>query len=184
MLKKVSSFTLLPLIFSMVVFIGSESVYSVVFVLLTILPYFCFNIYLDITKKSSHSRRLRGVSGYIGFIIVSLYLLYPAFLKISPLITSLIFLIVAFASYKYRESIARILFNSRKKDTKYRAIFWIYAFILLFLGGGGYYPTTKRVIENWGVHSGLFLSSLFFLFSLWILVFAQGSIAKFTKFKG
>ncbi|MDZ5474414.1 hypothetical protein SM124_22220 [Bacillus sp. 31A1R] len=184
MSKKVTSFTLLPVFFSMWVFWGSEDVYSVIFVLITILPYFCFNIYLDMTKKSSHSRKIRGLSAYIGMIIVSLYLLYPALTKISPLITSLIFLIVTFVSYKYRESIARILFSRNKEDTKYRASYWIFALVLILLGGGGYYPTTKRVIERWGEHSEVFYSTFSFLFSIWILIFAQGSIAKFTKFKG
>ncbi|MFE8704011.1 hypothetical protein ACFYKX_25915 [Cytobacillus sp. FJAT-54145] len=183
MSKKVTIFTLLPLIFSMLVFIGSESLYSVIFVLITILPYFCFNIYLDITKKSIQSRRVRGLSAYIGLIIMSLYSLYPAIIKISPLMTSLIFLIVGLGAFKYRELIAEILFSGKKRYTKYRAIYWIYAAILLLLGGGGYYPTTKNVIEKLGENSDVYFSTIFFLFSLWFLVFAQGSIPKFTKFK-
>jgi hypothetical protein len=183
--KKVTIFTLFPLIFSIVVFSYTEfSKGSLIFIGGTLFPYFVFNLFLDFTNKSTKSRKARGYSGYFAFILTSIYLMVPAYLTIQSLIIIIIWLLLSIGSFIFRETIIAILLSETRNYSAIKVGYWASAAVVLLLGGGGYYPATKKIITNFGENaSAIYFSFIFLFFSYWFLIFAQGTIAKFTKYE-
>jgi hypothetical protein len=146
--KKVTIFTLFPLIFSIVVFSYTEfSEGSLIFIGGTLFPYFVFNLFLDFTNKSTKSRKARGYSGYFDFILTSIYLMVPAYLTIQSLIIIIIWLLLAIGSFIFRETIIAILLSETRSYSAIKVGYWASAAVVLLLGGGGYYPATKKSLR-------------------------------------
>ncbi|WP_163102954.1 hypothetical protein [Peribacillus alkalitolerans] len=183
--KKVLIFTLLPLVFSFALFsVVDFNLGSISFVGVTLLAYFLFNLYLDSSNKSTNSRRLRGFSAYLGFLLCSIYLLSPAVLLLNGWMVIILWIVFFVLSYRYREILLSSILSNGKGNRGIRFIYWGSAIVVLLIGGGGYYPVTSRILNQYqGDSASIFLSSIYLFFSLWFLIFAQSSIAKFTTFK-
>ncbi|WP_108672181.1 hypothetical protein [Peribacillus acanthi] len=183
--KKVLIFTLLPLVFSFALFsVVDFNLGSVSFIGVTLLAYFLFNLYLDSSKKSMNSRRLRGLSAYLGFLLCSIYLLSPAVFVLNGWIVIVLWIVVFALSYRFREILLSSILSSGNGNRSIRFIYWGSAVVVLLIGGGGYYPVTSRILNQFqGDSASIFLSFIYLFFSLWFLIFAQSSIAKFSKFK-
>jgi hypothetical protein len=182
--KKVLIFTLLPLVFSFALFsVVDFNIGSIVFVGITLLAYFIFNFYLDFSNKSSNSRRLRGFSAYLGFLLSSIYLLSPSVLVINGWFVVILWIVFFGLSYRYREFLLSSILSSSKGNKTIRFIYWGSALVVLLIGGGGYYPITSNILNQLqGDLVSMFLSCIYLYFSLWLLIFAQSSIVKFTTF--
>lgn len=184
MSKKVTIFTLLPLFFSLIVFSYTDLTKgSLFFIGGTLLFYLLINLYFDLSKKSVESKKIRGVSAYIGFLIISIYLIVPVFLTFSPVVAIMIWIGAMVLAFALRETFATALFSNSRKHRPIKIVFWVSAGIAIMLGGGGYYPTTKRVLERLGEDTGdIYFSFIYLFFSVWFIIFAQSSTTRFTKF--
>jgi hypothetical protein len=142
-----------------------------------------FNLYLDFSNKSTQSRKTRGFSAYLGLLLTSVYLMIPSLVYLSNWFIVL-WVVIGSVAFVYREALVAALLNGSKRFRAIKILFWSTGEIAVLLSGGGYYPNVKRIFENLGEGTDMiYLSSVLLLFSLWFLVFAQSTIARFTKFE-
>jgi len=188
LIKKVVIFTFLPMIFLLLPLSYLDSMRNFWMISFPILLFFLFNVYLDVSGKSLSSKKLKGFSAYLMFLLVSIYSLVPAIVIYKDTVYwlfILIWLIVAIVAYVKREFLVKSILPEKGGNPVFKWVYWLsVGFIILAGGGGGSYGSRTLFVNSIDESFRLtYYSYIFFLFSLWVLILAQSSIAKFTKFK-
>ncbi len=170
-------------------FVPNYSTSYLVVVLFLFIPLALFSFYLDVTKKN-RSRKKRGYAGYFNFLLFSIFLCLPAVkLNTGHLLFQIIIVgiwaVLYGIGFVFKEQMLKMVLPSADTSNKLPSLlFWGFIVLLIAAGGGGFYKAPEYFSRLFG-HSATmsYFSYLLLLLGYCFLLFAQGSLAKFPKFK-
>jgi hypothetical protein len=170
-------------------FVPEYSTFYLMIILILFIPLVLFSFYLDLTGKN-RSRKKRGYAGYFNFLLFSIFLCLPAVklneghLPFQITIVGIWIILYIIGFVNKAQMLKMVLPDADTPNKLPSLLFWGFIVLLIAAGGGGFYKSAEYFARLFGHSAAMsYFSYLLLLLGYCFLLFAQGSLAKFPKFK-
>ncbi|WP_458415047.1 hypothetical protein ACNQFZ_09715 [Schinkia sp. CFF1] len=151
--------------------------------------YLLLTIIVDVTKQQRKKEKLAAFGGYVGLLIMSFFLSFPAMKLvhesiIMQLILVFLWVLLNYITYKYRNIMKKITLSDSDEYRIYKYLYHGFILVVICAGGGGFYKAAEHFSYTFGHHATMtYFSIVLLLASYWLTVFATSTARIFSYSK-